>query len=93
MIKVFLVFIALIVLFYILYIKTLHESFNNFRQYQYNNIYYFGYNKNKDNEMLQNTLKKWEIPFNNHNEGYYNLEEKEIHLLNPIYTYTSMNDL
>ena len=48
------------------------ESFDTFSPYIGNQQYPYVYQKNKDEEMLRNTLEKWEKPFNCNNEGYYN---------------------
>ena len=51
------------------------------------------YEKNNDYKLLQNTLKKWEKPFNNNDEGYHNAESPAGPPLVPIYSYTPMKHL
>ena len=87
--------------------KCKKESFSNFSPYYGNRDVVHGkdegdyddkkfpsvYEKNNDYKLLQNTLKKWEKPFNNNDEGYHNAESPAGPPLVPIYSYTPMKHL
>lgn len=63
------IFIGIIFMKKYFYVMNV-ESFDNFSPYLGNHQYPFVYQKNKDEMMLQDTLRKWEAPFNCNNEGY-----------------------
>jgi hypothetical protein len=65
------------------------ESFGDFSPYSGNNSYPFVYQKNLDQTFLKKTLKEWEMPFNNNDEGY-NTEQYGIPPLTKIYSYDEM---
>ena len=54
--------------------NSFKEHFDSFSPYKGNDSYPFVYEKHLDDVKLQETLNKWETPFNIHNEGYYNAE-------------------
>jgi hypothetical protein len=43
--------------------------------------------------MLQETLKEWEKPFNENNEGYLNAEPYGSPPLTPIYSFDELKDV
>jgi hypothetical protein len=69
------------------------ESFDDFSPYSGNQAYPFVYEKQNDQKMLKQTLKKWEDPFNANDEGYYNAEPTGDPPLVPIYSYDDMEDM
>jgi len=69
------------------------ENFHDFSPYLGNQLYPYADQKNLDNLLLQDTLKKWEAPFNSNNEGYYNAEPNKIPPLVPIYDYDDRKEV
>jgi hypothetical protein len=68
------------------------EKFS-FAPYEGNQSYPYVYQKTEDSKMLQETLKKWEKPFNENNEGYLNAEPYGAPPLTPIYSFDELKDV
>jgi hypothetical protein len=81
---IFLLIISIIIINKLLDIK---ESFDTFSPYEGNQSYPFVYQKNIDQVNLQKTLKKYEVPFNCMNDGYYNAEPNKLPPLISICSY------
>lgn len=84
---VFLVIFSIIAFNYLWNIK---ENFDTFSPYAGNQSYPFVFEQNLDRKMLRKTLKPWELPFNCHNEGYYNAEPNGIPPMVTICSYENM---
>jgi len=89
---ILIIIILLLIIFYMYY--NIHndqylESFGNFSPYTCNNSYPFVYQKNLDQKLLKKTLKEWEMPFNNNDEGY-NTQQYGIPPLTKIYSYEEL---
>jgi len=69
------------------------ESFDDFSPYINNLTYPYLEQKKLDSLYLSDTLKKWETPFNTHNEGYYNAEPNKIPPLVPLYSYLDKKEV
>ena len=87
---ILIIFIVVILIISCNYFLNLKESFDTFSPYAGNHSYPFVYEQQRDKAMLRRTLKPWEVPFNCHNEGYYNAEPKGIPPLVTICSYESM---
>ena len=75
------VFIIIILIIIINYCLTVHESFDLFSPYEGNHMYPYVFEqaKSRDQELLKQTLKPWETPFNClANAGYKNMEPSEL---------------
>lgn len=66
---------------------NINENFDTFSPYRCNPTYPFYKQKLWDQKMLQNTLEKWEKPFNKNDEGYWNAEPSGKPPLVKIYSY------
>jgi predicted membrane-bound dolichyl-phosphate-mannose-protein mannosyltransferase len=72
-------YIILIIILIILLLVSINnckliEKFDTFSPYMGNHAYPFVYQKNKDQQELRSTLKKWEYPFNTNSNGYRDME-------------------
>jgi uncharacterized protein YxeA len=91
---ILIILVILIIILVIIYYKNKNiEKFNDFSPYINNQTYPYVYQKNLDNVLLQRTLKKWEDPFNTHDEGYYNAEPNKGPPLVPLYSYEDMREV
>ena len=90
---IIIVIVIIILLNYKLNIIDLKESFDTFSPYKGNNSYPFVYQQKKDNEMLQKSLKPWELPFNCNNPGYYNAEPNNIPPLVTMCSYQNIENV
>ena len=70
----YILIILTILVIFIIMRNSFKEHFDSFSPYKGNDSYPFVYEKHLDDVKLQETLNKWETPFNIHNEGYYNAE-------------------
>jgi hypothetical protein len=94
-INTILIIVIILVLIFLIYnfLNNHFESFDNFSPYILNQAYPYVYEKAKDANMLRQTLKNWELPFNTHNEGYYNAEPNGNPPLVPIYSYVDKENV
>ena len=75
------IFIIIVLIIIINYCLTINESFDLFSPYEGNHMYPYVFKqaKSRDQEMLKQTLKPWEIPFNClANAGYKNMEPSQL---------------
>jgi hypothetical protein len=96
---IILTLLLLVTIYYTCHSKK-NENFTNFSPYygkdegDYDDKKFPSvYEKNNDYKLLQKTLKEWEKPFNNNDEGYHNAESPAGPPLVPIYSYTPMKHL
>jgi hypothetical protein len=73
--------------------QKINENFGDFSPYIGNRNYPFVFLKNRDDQLLQQKLKRWETPFNLHNEGYINAEPCGTPPLVPLYSYVEMKEV
>jgi len=77
------IYIIIFIIFLLMCINhyKITENFDTFSPYIGNQTYPYVYEKNKDQAALRSTLKKWELPFNTNNSGYWYTQNKD----NPPY--------
>jgi hypothetical protein len=92
-ILILIIFILIIILLILYFTKKYTvESFGDFSPYLGNPANYkFKINENIDRKLLDQTIWKWERPFNCNSSGYINAEPRGIPPMNPIYSYPTFN--
>jgi len=89
-----LIIFILIIIILIMYFtrKYTVESFGDFSPYPGNCANHkFEIEQNIDRKRLDQTIWKWERPFNCNSSGYINAEPRGIPPMNPIYSYPTFN--